>query len=80
MGTFNVHVQAVGNHGCQREVKSGGIVEGCGHPNCTDCITRKYIADLKAIGTSVESAVLTHWPQNNTIVDNLLDKKRSGSF
>jgi hypothetical protein len=80
MGTFRVEVQAVGGHGCQREKKSGEVVEGCGAPSCPDCITREYVSKLKASGASVESALLVHWPQSGTIVDNLLDRKRVGSF
>lgn len=81
MGMFRVQVQAVGNHGCQRDVKDGGIVEGCGLPGCTDCITRTYISALKASGASVENAYITHWPESpNSILDDLCTKVREGSF
>lgn len=81
MGMFVVGVQAVGGHGCQREIKDGGVVEGCGQPTCPDCITRRYVAELKASGASVEKASLTHWPgQPGEVVDDLLTKVRSGSF
>lgn len=91
MGTFRVEVQAVGGHGCQREVKDGGVVTGCGQPSCPDCITREYVAKLKATGTSFSFgstdpnhssyAKLTHWPgQEIAVVDDLLTGVRTGSF
>lgn len=90
MGTFRVEVQAVGGHGCQRDVKDGGTVVGCGSPSCPDCITREYIAKLKATGVSFDTtgsentigyAKITHWPgQRGTVFDNLLTGLRSGSF
>jgi hypothetical protein len=91
MGTFRVEVQAVGGHGCQRELKDGATVPGCGQPGCPDCITREYVAKLKASGASfwTESAdpntagyaKLTHWPgQTSEVRDNLLTGVRSGSF
>jgi hypothetical protein len=90
MGNFRVEIQAVGNHGCQREVKNGGIVEGCGQPNCVDCITRDYVKKLKDSGAYFSAtgdrdtmgyAKLTHWPgANGTVHDDLLTRIRSGSF
>lgn len=82
MGTFAVSVRAVGNHGCQREKKSGEGVEGCGATSCTDCITREYVAKLRASGASVEIANVTHWPGTDSqVIDNLIGaKKRSGNF
>ena len=90
MGTFRVEVQAVGGHGCQRELRDGAVVAGCGQPGCPDCITREYVAKLKASGASFwEStdpnntgyARLTHWPgQTSEVKDDLLTGVRSGSF
>jgi hypothetical protein len=81
MGMFAVAVQAVGGHGCQRELKDGAEVAGCGQPTCPDCITRRYVAELRQSGASVESAKLTHWPgQPGQVVDDLLTKVRAGSF
>lgn len=94
MGTFRVEVQAVGGHGCQREVKDGGTVEGCGSPSCPDCITREFVGKLKASGASFWTgnpdlpqpnsdgyARITHWPgQSGTVVDDLLTRIRHGSF
>jgi hypothetical protein len=81
MGMFRVEVEAVGNHGCQREKQEGETVEGCGDENCTDCITREYIAKLKA-KASVSKATITHWPTDPEphIVDDLLTKTRSKPF
>lgn len=81
MGQFRVTVTGVGGHGCQREVKDGATVPGCGQPKCPDCAARRFIADLKAGGANVEEALLDHWrgsPQQ--VTDNLLTGVRRGSF
>jgi len=85
MGTFRVDVQAVGGHGCQRDVKDGEVVQGCGKPNCPDCIVREFVGKLKAISVfsyGVEChAKLIHWPgQPNEVVDDLLTGIRKGNF
>ena len=91
MGTFRVEVQAVGGHGCQRDIKDGGTVDGCGQPNCPDCITRRYVNELKAVanvsfspggGRNTDAyATITHWPgQRGVVVDDLLTRIRTGSF
>jgi hypothetical protein len=73
MGNFVVNVKAVGGHGCQRDIKDGGIVDGCGQPGCPDCLAREFVNKLKA--------TLTHWPATPTeVVDNLLSKIRKGNF
>ncbi len=80
MGQFRVEVIAVGGHGCQREVKDGGIVTGCGQATCPDCVTREYVAKMRA-SNSVEKAELTHWPGTpGEVRDNLLTGVRTGSF
>lgn len=82
MGQFRVEVTAVGGHGCQRQVKDGQqLQQFCGSPSCPDCTAREFVRDLKRIGVSVESAVLRHWPDTTTEVqDDLLTGKRKGNF
>jgi hypothetical protein len=81
MGQFRVEIVAVGNHGCQREVKDGGEVTGCGQPGCTDCMTRDFVAALRGGGASIEAATITHWPgTTGQVVDDLVTGRRSGSF
>ncbi len=81
MGQFIVKVDAVGNHGCQREVKDGGAVIGCERPGCTDCVTREFVRRLKRMGATVAEATITHWPgQASEVRDDLLTGKRTGSF
>lgn len=81
MGQFVVRVDAVGGHGCQREIGDGETVTGCGQSSCPDCITRQYVGHLKASGTTFTEASLTHWPgQPGEVRDDLLTGKRSGSF
>lgn len=81
MGQFIVRVDAVGGHGCERQVKDGETVEGCGRANCVDCITRDYVSKLRAVGTSFTEASLTHWPGlPSEVKDDLLTGVRHGSF
>ena len=84
MGQFRVTVTAVGNHGCQRDEHRANPkmdVIGCGQPFCTDCLTREFVAKLRSSGASVEQAHIHHWPgQPAEVLDNLLTKKRIGSF
>jgi hypothetical protein len=81
VGMFTLELEAVGGHGCQRELKDQASVESCGWAGCPDCILREAVAKLKASGASVSKAILRHWPGSNTEVsDNLLTKVRRGSF
>lgn len=87
MGKFRVTVEAVGNHGCARDEHRNHPkqdVIGCGFPGCTDCITREYVEKMKASGASVTEATIHHWPGlqggDAEVLDNLLTKKRIGSF
>jgi hypothetical protein len=90
MGTFRIEIQAVGNHGCQRAVKSFEKVEGCKQPGCVDCLAREFVEKLKASGAffsetgdrnGIGYALLTHWPGGErTVTDNLLTGLRSGDF
>ena len=82
MGNYRVEVDAVGGHGCQRDVGDGETVEeSCGNEHCPDCITREFVAKLKAKGSTVNSATLTHWPgQESEVKDDLLTLERTGSF
>lgn len=81
MGQFIFNLDAVGNHGCQRDRKDGEAVIGCERPNCTDCITREYVRRLKRSGADVSAAEIIHWPgQSGSVTDNLLTGIRRGSF
>jgi hypothetical protein len=89
VGMFRVEVQAVGGHGCQRNIKDGQQVQNfCGSVSCPDCITREYIRALKRAGACLDTnmypdvkALLTHWPgQTCEVQDNLLTGVRKGSF
>jgi hypothetical protein len=81
MGKFRVLVEAVGGHGCQREIKDGSEVYGCQRRDCPDCAAREFVAELKRKGNNVELATLTHWPeQPGQVIDDLLTRKRTGSF
>ena len=88
MGNFKIVVEAVGGHGCQREVKDGGIVNRpCMQPGCPDCMADALVRNLKSTaGCSVQTAKLIHWADSDggykrdTVVDNLLTGVRHGSF
>jgi hypothetical protein len=92
MGNFRIEIQAVGGHGCSRDVKSGGKVEGCKSPTCPDCLAREFVQKLKAAGVYLEQhpttepgcltyAKLVHWPYGHgTVTDDLLTGVRNGDF
>lgn len=81
MGNFRVVVDAVGGHGCQRGVKDGERVIGCGQMDCPDCQAREFVDTLKRRGASVTGAKLIHWPgQPDEVEDDLLTRVRKGSF
>ena len=81
MGTYQIEIQAVGGHGCQREVDNGQIVYGCGRMDCPDCQAREFVAQLKRRGSTIDTAILVHWPNTESEVrDDLVSGKRSGSF
>lgn len=82
MGDFEVRVKAVGKHGCQRTVRSGGQVQNfCGDVSCADCITREFLRSLKRANIQINHAFLTHYPSTPTEVkDDLITGTRLGSF
>ena len=91
IGEFRVVIEAIGDHGCQREVKDGSDVIGCGSMRCPDCITAKYVADLERSGANVLSAKIQHWPGTPCEVVDIFEpksfmhaplatRKRIGSF
>jgi hypothetical protein len=81
MGRFRVTITAVGGHGCQRNVKDGGRVTGCGSATCPDCQAHRFVEALREAGSSVEAATLEHWPGTaKLVVDDLVTGVRRGSF
>lgn len=63
MGQFRIVIDAYGGHGCQREVKDGQVLQGCGRQGCPDCEAGSLIADFaRRTGSQIVSASLTHWP------------------
>lgn len=81
MGNFVLYVEAVGNHGCQRDKKTGSkLDEDCGDQHCTDCMIRRFYKDFSQ-RTSVIRAHILHWPDGSpTILDNLKTGIRQGTF
>lgn len=82
MGTYNIEIEAVGGHGCQRELKDGEAVAGCGQDSCPDCQTRRFVRVLREVtNSSISKAKLTHWPgQESEVQDDLLTGIRKSSF
>lgn len=81
MGNFVVEIEAVGGHGCQREIGDRGIVSGCRSDACPDCTARRFVADLRRKGNSLVRAKLIHWPgEHNQVVDDLMTGERAGKF
>ncbi len=84
MGHFRIEIDAVGGHGCDRNAQNNEFVQGCGLPNCPDCLARAFVRDLKKRGffnNYPASAVLTHWPgTDGEVRDNLLSGRRKGQF
>jgi len=81
MGNFVIDVEAVGGHGCQREKGDGARIESCGSPGCPDCLTRRFVEELRRVGCSLVRGRLIHWPgQQGSVEDDLLSGIRTGSF
>lgn len=84
MGAFRIAVQvdAVGNHGCQRDVPDGGIIKAqCSDPACPDCAARRFVQQLKDQGHTLTTATVKHWPGLKAeVTDDLITGIRHGSF
>lgn len=82
MGDFRVEFEGTGGHGCQRNIKSGEKTQRyCGSPSCPDCVAREFVRAMKRIGVYIKSAVLRHWPgQESEVKDDLVTGERTGSF
>lgn len=74
MGDFRVTVNAVGGHGCERNVTDGGVVYGCR-------ITARYVADMRRAGQPGEPGeVADHFDVESSTATLLAPHKRVGSF
>lgn len=90
MGDFRITIDAVGGHGCQREITTGQTVTPCGRPSCPDCAARAFVKQLQEMGCSVQGATLEHWPARMGAlrsrgdkagpVEDLITGVRAGSF
>lgn len=74
MGQFRLEITASGGHGCQREVKDGGIVWGCRRQGCPDCEFWSMVVEFqRRTGCIVETAREVHWPGTSNEVVDVLD-------
>ena len=89
MGDFRIVIEAMGNHGCQREKASEEYVVGCEQHGCPDCMVRELVRRMKRGGVTLHKAEIVHWPadmdgrnypEDNEVRDNLLTGIRSGKF
>ena len=73
MGQFRLEITAVGGHGCQREVRDGGTVHGCGRQGCPDCEFASMICEFaRRTGCSIQAAQQVHWPgTSNEVIDEV---------
>lgn len=63
MGRFRFIMDAVGGHGCERQLGEGKEIYGCSNLNCPDCRIREFVKDFKAHNNNVELAIIIHWPE-----------------
>lgn len=82
MGSFTITVKAVGGHGQDRSKKDGQVVDFSNESaDSPDAIAKRFVDELKAKGTNVESATITHWPgQESEVTDDLITGIRTGNF
>ena len=88
MGQFRLSITASGGHGCQREVKDGQELIGCGRMGCPDCEAMRVVAEfIRRTGSMFEKAELVHWPgtsgevRDEIRLDNGFARRiRHGSF
>lgn len=86
MGTADIRIRVVGNHGCQREVGTGQQTQpkcsACqaSGGECVDSIAKEFVERLRRQGSIVD-ATLLHWPDSSPmIVDDLRTLTRYGKF
>lgn len=79
MGNFICEFEAVGGHGCQREIKDGGAIMAlCGSESCPDCAFVAFIDKLKK-SCSVSRATITHWPATpSSVIDVIVPAESAG--
>lgn len=71
MGNFKIEIEAIGNHGTDRNAKQGEPINfGEPGPNSPDALAKQFAEQLAA-RCSVVTAKLTHWPDTTPIIDNL---------
>jgi hypothetical protein len=84
MGAHKIFIEAVGNHGCDRQAKEGEERKFCGEPGCADCVGRNAVAALQKAGFTIREAKLSHWPDDHggaAVVDDLATGRRvAGDF
>ena len=80
MGLYRFTFVATGGNGCDRTAVNGKVW-GCGQRSCPDCEIREFVQRMRQKGQVVEIARLEHFPDTpQAVVDDLLTRKRDGSF
>lgn len=87
MGNFKIVIEAVGNHGVDREKRDGEDVNFAeGGLDTADAMAKKLVDDLVIRGFSVDKAQIIHWPDedgnvtHSSAVDDLRNSKRIKDF
>lgn len=82
MGNFRIIINATGGHGDARHVDHDEALDFEALPaTSVDRVAYEAVEALKARGCQVQEATLTHWPGTSSqVVDDVLNKKRLGSF
>jgi hypothetical protein len=71
MGDFRMTLEGIGGHGCDRNAKAGGEIQGCGKMGCPDCQFAEFVTKMKKTN-QVLKATMHHWPANMT--DHILSR------
>jgi hypothetical protein len=81
MGNFLIQIEAVGDHGTQRDIKEGETIDySKSHEHDVERLAKEFV-DAYAKRANIVSATITHWPESTPIVDNLVTSKRElGDF
>lgn len=83
MGNFRIVINAVGGHGADRDTKDGETVNFYKNGNNTPDALAKFVTEaLRYVtGALIDSATLTHWPDEPCeVIDDLVTGKRTGNF
>lgn len=82
MGNFRIVIEAVGGHGVDRTKKDGEKVDfNADGEFSPDALAQRFVKEMRRFGNSVDTAIITHWPETESEVkDDLITGIRKGNF